>query len=288
MASEKEAVGDDIIDVGEVGEDELEPATAQQGDELPPGEAETETEERPKMSAEEKLKRERSAKKRALRQKAASDAQTAALLQTVQSLVSEVQTLKGAGFTQATASIQDELKAAQEQRRQALQAGNLDALDQADERIYKARRGLEIANSQQQQRKQPQRPQGDAPNRHAQTWIEDHDWFDPSDETDPDSMVIRAIDKQLAREGLNPRSPEYFEELEERAKERLPHRFKPQRQKPGQVVAGGSRAPSNGAGRTQFPAAYIAAWKARGLDVNDPAIQKRMKARWDETQARKG
>lgn len=50
-------------------------------------------------------------------------------------------------------------------------------------------------------------------------------WFRDDDATDPDSAVVSAIDAALTAEGYDPRQRDYWDELEERAKERLPHRF---------------------------------------------------------------
>lgn len=53
-------------------------------------------------------------------------------------------------------------------------------------------------------------------------WLSDNDWFDPNLK-DEDSFLARALEERLAREGrLNPRDPEYWEELNRRIEKRLP------------------------------------------------------------------
>lgn len=51
-------------------------------------------------------------------------------------------------------------------------------------------------------------------------------WYNPDVRVpDQDSMVTRAIEAALAAEGSDPRTPEHWEELEDRLVEALPHRY---------------------------------------------------------------
>lgn len=63
---------------------------------------------------------------------------------------------------------------------------------------------------------------------HASNWMKSHKWYDPSG-TDKDSRRVAAIDDRLVKEGYDPRSPEYWEELTDRVREALPHKFKDRR-----------------------------------------------------------
>lgn len=47
--------------------------------------------------------------------------------------------------------------------------------------------------------------------------------MDPS-KGDEDSLIVSAIDTALAREGMDPETPEYWDELSKRVNARLPHR----------------------------------------------------------------
>lgn len=60
----------------------------------------------------------------------------------------------------------------------------------------------------------------------ARDWAEDHEWYDPNLRNE-DSRVAKAIEETLSNEGnLNPRRPEYWEELDRRLKKYLPHRYR--------------------------------------------------------------
>jgi hypothetical protein len=63
---------------------------------------------------------------------------------------------------------------------------------------------------------------------HASRWMKDHNWYDPNG-TDRDSRRVAAIDDRLVKEGYDPRSPEYWDELSDRVREALPHKFKDRR-----------------------------------------------------------
>jgi hypothetical protein len=59
---------------------------------------------------------------------------------------------------------------------------------------------------------------------HAQAWMERNPWYDPAGR-DQDSRIALTLDNQLAADGWNPTTPEYWEELEARTQKYLPHRF---------------------------------------------------------------
>lgn len=59
----------------------------------------------------------------------------------------------------------------------------------------------------------------------AGEWASRHEWYDPN-LRNPDSRVAKAIEDTLANEGkLDPRSPEYWDELDRRLKKYMPHRY---------------------------------------------------------------
>jgi hypothetical protein len=60
--------------------------------------------------------------------------------------------------------------------------------------------------------------------RNATQWLQSNSWYDPSGE-DVDSRIAKVIDNSLASEGWDPSDPEYWDELDNRLKERLPHRY---------------------------------------------------------------
>lgn len=61
--------------------------------------------------------------------------------------------------------------------------------------------------------------------RNARVFYNRHmDWYDPQG-GDQDSKVVLALDEQITQEGFNPETKEYWEELEDRMREQLPHRM---------------------------------------------------------------
>lgn len=101
----------------------------------------------------------------------------------------------------------------------ATEAGNGDdvvaAMRLRDQAMAQAQQ-LEYAKHQASQ---PRTPQVD-PNvvNYAKQWMEANPWYDPQ-ARDRDSALTKAIDAELAREGYNPASREYWEELTSRVAE---------------------------------------------------------------------
>jgi len=60
---------------------------------------------------------------------------------------------------------------------------------------------------------------------HAEKWISQNSWWDANG-GDEDSAIVTAIDNALAKEGFDPRTAQYWKELDSRVKRRLPERFK--------------------------------------------------------------
>jgi hypothetical protein len=59
--------------------------------------------------------------------------------------------------------------------------------------------------------------------QYAQEWQEKHKWY-KAEGDDTDSRVVRVIDDQLAAEGWNPATREYWDELSQRVKKYVSHR----------------------------------------------------------------
>lgn len=59
---------------------------------------------------------------------------------------------------------------------------------------------------------------------HAQSFMQDHDWWNPRGQGE-DDMRVRQIDATVLREGYDPTTKDYWDELRTRIKEALPHRF---------------------------------------------------------------
>jgi hypothetical protein len=96
--------------------------------------------------------------------------------------------------------------------------------------------------------------------RFASNWRMENDWYDPNG-SDVDSSIALKIDQALANEGWNPKTQEYWEELDNRLAKYLPHRYSsevetsvsPSTRRPRNVVTSSGRenaASSGGKGNT--------------------------------------
>ncbi len=60
---------------------------------------------------------------------------------------------------------------------------------------------------------------------HAKAFLGKHTWYGGPQSPEADSKVLSAVDNSLTAEGWDSATPEYWAELETRAKKYLPHRF---------------------------------------------------------------
>jgi hypothetical protein len=117
---------------------------------------------------------------------------------------------------QKLAAAQREVELAEQVIAKATAAGNGDDVVQAM-RI----RDAAIANANQLTAARQQYDQQRAPRidpttlSYAQQWLQANPWYDPSGR-DADSAATKAIDNQLAREGFDPKTRGYWEELTRR------------------------------------------------------------------------
>lgn len=170
----------------------------------------------------------------------------------------------------------------------------------ADEAMAAARERYNELNSErarivaavQQSERQPR--VSETLKQNAQAFMDEHDWYDIKG-GDRDSARVLAIDRKMANEGWDPNTKGYWDELRERVREELPHRFEdnerqdddrpPTRQRTG----GSERDTPRGGGNTfHLSAARVAALKEAGM-WDDPAKRAKMirtyKAR-DDAEAR--
>ncbi len=99
----------------------------------------------------------------------------------------------------------------------------------------------------------PRQPQQQGPDpvvqRFAQDWAEDNAWYNPAS-GDPDSNIVLAIDDALAKEGFDPRTEEYWEELDVRVARALPNKRKPASTRKSPPISGGRDGVSTAAAKT--------------------------------------
>jgi hypothetical protein len=123
--------------------------------------------------------------------------------------------------------------------------------------------------------------------------MENNSWYDPNGR-DPDSKVALTIDQALAEEGWDPKTGEYWEELENRLQRYLPHRYTGEtneapasRPKPRSVItSSGRESASSAGGKNTFTLSpdQVRAMKDAGL-WDDPEKRARMIRRY-ATEAR--
>lgn len=96
--------------------------------------------------------------------------------------------------------------------------------------------------------------------RHATNWMNRNDWYDPNG-NDMDSQVATKVDESLMKEGWDPLTADYWEELDRRLTKYLPHRYnggndestsRSSDRRPRTVVTGSGREQSTSAKPGEF------------------------------------
>lgn len=170
----------------------------------------------------------------------------------------------------------------------ASEAGNHRAVADATDKMLQAQRKFdEFTNVEKAFKQRQAAPQPLDPRllNHASGWMKRNDWYDPNGK-DQDSRVTLSLDNQLAEEGWDPTTPQYWQELDTRVKKYLPHRMngaKLNPTKPRSTVAGSGREttssqPSKG---YKLSADRVQAIKDAGA-WDDPKSRAEMVARYRE------
>jgi hypothetical protein len=176
---------------------------------------------------------------------------------------------------------------------EATSTGNGELLTSAQEMWFEARRQFEALESIKKKAVAPQKQRTiQAPDpqlqRFASAWMSNNGWYDPQGK-DPDSKVALAIDQAMGEEGWNPKTAEYWEELDNRLQKYLPHRYtgetdeKPIRNsRPRSAVTGSGREnASSSGGRNTFTLSpeQVRAMKDAGM-WDDPDKRAKMIRRY--------
>lgn len=158
-----------------------------------------------------------------------------------------------------------------DQIRVATEAGNGAAVADATEKLLQSQQKFTQLQSYEQAYKQRQaQPQPLDPRlvNHAQDWMARNKWYDPSG-SDQDSRITLTLDQQLAQEGWDPTTPQYWEELSARIKKYLPHKVNRGTTtvaKPKSVVQGSGRESSTrGQNSYRLSAERVQAMKDAGI-----------------------
>lgn len=172
-------------------------------------------------------------------------------------------------------------------RREAINNSNGDAYSTANQNYEEARKKFEAMKALKARASQAEtEPQTDPRMmRHAKAWMEQNSWYKP-DGGDEDSEIAKIIDAKLVKEGYDPTSEEYWDELDARLQKRLPHRYtqqqdEPRRSKPRSFVTGSGRESTGGRQGTTFvlEPEQVRAMKEAGF-WDDPAMRAKMIKRY--------
>ena len=131
----------------------------------------------------------------------------------------------------------------------------------------------EKAAKDQPQIKQPTRPA--APDPKAEAWAEKNDWFGKDN-----AMTYTAFDlhrKLTEEEGYDPKSDDYYAEIDKRIRLEFPHKFdtsvEKQTSKPTQNVASATRSSKTGRKSVRLTSSQVAIAKKLGVPLEEYAKQ---------------
>ena len=130
---------------------------------------------------------------------------------------------------------------------------------------------VEQPNLYQQPRQEPQTP----PDPKAEAWAEDNEWFGKDS-----AMTYTAFDlhrKLTEEEGIDPRSDEYYTEIDKRIRLEFPHKFDKSKDKPvskpTQTVASATRSPKTNRKSVRLTSSQVAIAKKLGVPLEEYAKQ---------------
>jgi hypothetical protein len=138
-------------------------------------------------------------------------------------------------FAQIDKALEDEatrVEYAKMKMLQAAQEGDAAAQVEYLEQLTDAKQRLnQVQHYKKQQVEAAKSPKQNVPNpatneiqQNATEWLKKNSWYDPQ-ARDTDSRIAKVIDSELAADGWDPADPEYWEELDSRLSNRLPHRY---------------------------------------------------------------
>ena len=184
------------------------------------------------------------------------------------------------------------LKYARMKIAEATSAGDGEAVAKAQEMWYESRQQIESLKNFKQTAATP-RQQNNIPDprlqQNAAEWMDRNKWYKP-DAKDLDSKIAKQVDEALMGEGWDPTSEEYWEELDNRLQQYLPHRYNRRadenssssRSRPrSMVTSSGRESPASAGGRNTFTlsAEQVRAMKDAGF-WDDPEKRARMIKRY--------
>lgn len=146
-----------------------------------------------------------------------------------------------------------------------------------EERALASRQQREVMEKHQEslkgQQAQPQQTVQRQADPRAQEWAEDNKWFGKDE-----AMTFTALahHKKLLKEGLDPKSDEYYEEINLYMKDQFPHKYSQEtieaREKAPQVVASASRSQrTSGSRKVRLTPSQVSIAKKLGVPLEEYA-----------------
>ena len=188
--------------------------------------------------------------------------------------------------------ITSSIAAAQEKLRAARQAedtkAETEALADISQLGYEQGKLAELKTQHQMQEKeakekpvdqslyqQPRRQAQTPPDPMAESWAENNEWFGKDS-----AMTYTAFDlhrKLTEEEGIDPRSKEYYDEIDKRIRLEFPHKFDTSKDKPvskpTQTVASATRSPKTNRKSVRLTSSQVAIAKKLGVPLEEYAKQ---------------
>ena len=226
------------------------------------------------------------------RRKEEAEREREAAIQYAQSAKSEADNLRknlsegeGVLITQAKARNSSELTQAKAAYKQAYDAGDSDAVVEAQSAMVKLQTEADrIENWKPRSPEAPQRQQAPAarprapePDKKAQAWVAKNSWFTEDKGMERYAMLVH---QELVEEGVDSSSDTYYSRIDGAMRQRYPDRFddvtedrKPQRQA-GSVVAPSGRNTATSRTTIKLTSSEAAIAKRLGVPLKDYAAQK--------------
>lgn len=180
----------------------------------------------------ERLRRRRENRKRRLEAQRAMESQIVQQGHILQQVLQRLDQQSAQSVESQYRTAMDHVSRAEQLMKDAVERGDGDAHVKAmryrDEAVATARR---LAPAVEQQRRggpqQPSQPMQPDPElmRRVETFKQKHQWYTPGG-SDADSVLVQQLDDEVARLGYDPRTSDYWDELADRMRDKLPHRFK--------------------------------------------------------------
>lgn len=191
-------------------------------------------------------------------------------------------------------AIEDEemrLQYAMTKIKQATEVNDGESMIRAQDMLYESRKKLEGMKNIKQKIAETSVNQNSTIDpkmrKYANLWMDQNPWYDPQGD-DEDSAIAKMIDERLIKEGWNPSTEDYWDELNERLQKRLPHlynrgkRESPER-RPRSFVTSSERETGGASGRNTFTLTpeQVRAMKDAGM-WEDPEKRNKMIKRYAE------